>query len=134
MKHKYYQAVLWLTVFECTVAFTVALALWVNLVPLWIGMPDAVELSQYEKYVTSGYGFWAAMWALPNYLIATTSDVSIRRRWAIIAGCVYLLWWCFWWVEIWNHTWRWYVVVFYVPARIFQLFGNFAYGIRGPTT
>lgn len=132
MKPKYYQFCLWLTIAECTAAFTVALALWVNLVPLWITLPDAVELSQYEKYVTSGYGFWAAMWAIPNYVMLKNTDISSRRLWATLAGGVYILWWVFWWEEIWNGTWQWFIVWFYVPARIYQVGANLTYGLMGP--
>ena len=130
MKPKYYQVCLWLTIVECAVAFTIALALWVNLMPLWIHMPDAENLSDFEKYMTSGYGFWGAMWAIPNYVMLQTTDLVARRKWALLAGCMYLLWWVFWWDQIWNGTWHWYVLVGYLPLRLFQAVANLTYALR----
>lgn len=127
---KYYRFCLWLTVVECAVAFTVALAQWVNLIPLWITMPDADNLTQFEKYVVSGYGFWASVWAVPNYVMLRSRDLSTVRLWAKLAGFVYLIWWIIWWEELWNGTWQWYAMIFYIPARVFQLGANFYYGYR----
>jgi len=129
-KPRYYDICLWLTVVECIVAFTIALAQWVDLMPIWIRMPDAQHLSTFEKYMTAGYGFWGAMWAIPCYVMIGTTDWAARRRWALLSGCMYLLWWSFWWNQIWNGTWQWYVVAGYVPLRLFQLVANLAYGLR----
>lgn len=131
MKPRYYQICLWLTIAECAVAFTIALALWVNLMPIWMTLSEARQLNLYEKYVTSGYGFWGAMWAIPNYVMLRTSDIAARRSWAVLAGCMYLLWWFFWWDQIWNGTWQWYVVVLYIPVRLYQTGANLAYGFFG---
>jgi len=132
MKPRYYQFCLWLTIAECTAAFTVALALWINLVPLWITMPDAEHLTLFEKYMTSGYGFWASMWAIPNIVMLNNTDIAARRKWAVLAGSMYILWWIFWWGENWEGTWQRYVLAFYVPARIYQVGANLTYGILGP--
>lgn len=132
MNPKYYQFCLWLTITECMVALTIALALWVNLMPIWIALPEAEHLNVYEKYVTSGYGFWGAMWAIPNDVMLTVADIDSRRKWALLAGCAYALWWLFWWDQLWNGTWQWYVIVLYVPVRIYQVAANLAYGLLGP--
>jgi hypothetical protein len=129
MKPKYYQTVIWLTIIECTLAFTLALSLWVNLVPIWMAMPDAEHLTQFEKYITSGYGFWGAVWALPNYIMLKNTDIAATKKWATMAGLVYIVWWVFWWGEIWNGTWQWYVVWIYVPLRIYQVCANIYYGL-----
>src|ERR1700687_2659969 len=132
MKPKYYQICLWLTITECIVAFTIALAPWVNLMPIWMALPEAEHLNLYEKYVTSGYGFWGAMWAIPNYVMLKTPDIDSRRKWALLAACAYALWWLLWWDQIWNGTWQWYVVVLYVPLRFYQVAANLTYGVLGP--
>jgi len=128
---RYYRFCLWLTVIECAVAFTVALAPWWNLVPLWITMSDAKELNEYERYVTSGYGFWAGLWAVPNFVMLRCKDVSAVRLFAKLAGFIYLAWWIMWWEEVWNGTWQYYVVVTYVPARTFQMVAHLWFGFCG---
>ncbi len=130
MKPRYYQVCLWLTVVECCVAFSIALALWVNLMPIWIRMPDAQNLSQFEKYMTAGYGFWGAMWAIPNYVMLGTTDMLARRKFALLAGGMYALWWFFWWEQIGNGTWHGYVLVGYLPLRFYQLLAHLHYGLR----
>ena len=45
MNPKYYPFCLWLTTTECMVALTIALALWVNLMPIWIALPEAEHLN-----------------------------------------------------------------------------------------
>jgi hypothetical protein len=118
---RYYRICLRLSVFECCVAFTIALAQWVNLMPIWIARPDAQQLSDFERYMTAGYGFWGAAWAIPCYLMLGCTDRATLLRWAWLAAGLYALWWVFWWHQIWNGTWQWYVLVGYLPLRAFQL-------------
>lgn len=132
MKPRYYQICLWLTVAECSVAFTVALTQWINLVPLWFAMPDAQQLTEFEVYVATGYGWWSAIWAIPNYVMLKNTDISSRRLFAVLAGTMYFAWWFFWWGQIWNDTWQWYVVWLYVPLRMYQMGANLTYGFFGP--
>jgi len=134
MTPRYYRVCLWLTIVECVVAFTIALAPWVNLMPIWMTLPEAAHLNRYEQIATSGYGFWGAMWAIPNVVMLRTTDLAAQRLWARLAGGMYLLWWIFWWGQIWDGTWQWYVVVGYVPLRAFQLGAHLAYGLRRPAT
>lgn len=126
----YYRICLILTIIECTVAFTIALALWVNLMPLWMTLPEAEHLNTYEKYVTSGYGFWGAMWAIPNYVMLKTADTGVLRLWARLAAGMYLLWWIFWLPQVLNGTWQWYAMLAYVPLRLYQLGAHLVYGFR----
>ena len=94
-------------------------------------MPDALHLSEFEIYVATGYGFWAGLWAVPNYIMLGNTDLASVRKWALLAAGVYALWWIFWWPQIWNGTWQWYVVVLYVPIRLYQLGAHLCYGLRG---
>ena len=128
MKPRYYQVCLWLTVAECIVAFSIALALWVNLMPIWMTLPQAAQLDDYARYVTSGYGFWGAAWAIPNFVMLRSNDPDTLRLWARLAAGLYALWWFFWWEQIWNGTWHGYVLVAYLPLRAFQLGANLRYG------
>lgn len=132
MKPRYYQICLWLTVAECTVAFSAALAQWVNLVPLWITMPDAQNLTLFGVFMATGYGWWSGMWAIPNYVMIKNNDVASSRLFAKLAGIMYLVWWIFWWDQIVTGAWQWYVYAFYIPARFFQMSANLTYGFFGP--
>jgi hypothetical protein len=132
MKPKYYQICLWLTVIECTVAFSAALAQWVNLVPLWITMPDAKSLTLFGVFMATGYGWWSGMWAIPNYVMLKNNDVASSRLFAKLAGIMYFVWWIFWWEQIVTGAWQWYVYAFYIPARFFQMSANLTYGFFGP--
>jgi len=129
---RYYRICLRLSVFECCVALTIALAQWVNLMPIWIAMPDAQQLSDFERYMTAGYGFWGAAWAIPCYLMLGCTDRATLLRWAWLAAGLYALWWVFWWHQIWNGTWQWYVLVGYLPLRAFQLGAHLYFGLRPP--
>jgi len=97
---RHYELCLRLTVAECAVAFSIALVQWVNLMPLWIAMPDAQQLSRFTAYMTTGYGFWGSMWAIPCLVMLKTSDVDTLRRFARLSGAMYLLWWAFWWGQM----------------------------------
>jgi hypothetical protein len=132
MKPRYYQICLWLTVAECTVAFSAALAQWVNLVPLWITMPDAQNLTQFEVFMATGYGWWSGIWAIPNYVMLKNKDISSSRLFAMMAGTMYFVWWFFWWEQIVTGAWQWYVYAFYIPARFYQMSANLTYGFFGP--
>lgn len=128
---RHYDLCLRLTVAECAVAFTIALAQWVNLMPLWIAMPDAQQLSRFTGYMTTGYGFWGAMWAIPCWVMLKCHDTDTLRRFARLSGAMYLLWWVFWWGQMWNHTWHTWVLVGYLPLRAFQAASHLSYGFRG---
>ncbi|NCF61883.1 MAG: hypothetical protein GWP58_03440 [Gammaproteobacteria bacterium] len=132
MKPRYYQICLWLTVAECTVAFSAALAQWVNLVPLWITMPDAQNLTLFGVFMATGYGWWSGVWAIPNYVMLKNNDIASRRLFAKLAGIMYFVWWIFWWDQIVTGAWQWYVYAFYIPARFFQMSSHLTYGFFGP--
>ena len=134
MLPKYYRFCLWVTVIECVVAFPVALTPWVNLLPAWITMPNAKDPNLFEKYMTCGYGFWAGMWAIPNYIMLRCKDMDTVRLWAKFVGLLYLLWWIMWWVQLWTFVWQWYAMVFYVPWRAYQMGANLWFGFKGPGT
>ncbi|MCU0919068.1 MAG: hypothetical protein MUF16_01830 [Burkholderiaceae bacterium] len=129
-KPRYYRICLQLTVAECAVAFTIALTQWVNLMPLWIAMPDAQQISRFTGYMTTGYGFWGAMWALPVIVMLRCPHAPTLRRFARLSALAYALWWVFWWGQMWNHTWHTWVLVGYLPLRAFQLAAHAAYGWR----
>ncbi len=109
---RYYQICLVLTIIECVIAFTIALSLWVNLMPIWVTLPEAEHLNVYEQYVTSGYGFWGAMWAIPNYVMLKTTDDGARRKWGAARWGVCI---CSGGSsgrdQIWSGSWQWYVVL-----------------------
>ncbi|MBK6850244.1 MAG: hypothetical protein IPG93_01210 [Burkholderiales bacterium] len=128
---RYYLWCLRLTVAECVVAFTIALVQWVNLMPLWIAMPDAQQLTPFEVRMITGYGFWGAMWAIPNVVMLACREAATLRRFALLSALMVALWWVFWWGQMWNGTWHTWVLVGYLPLRAFQLGAHAVYARRG---
>lgn len=113
-----------LTIAECAVAFTIALTQWVNLMPLWLAAPEARQWSQLAGYMTTGYGFWGAAWALPCWVMLHCADAASVRRFAQLSAVMLVLWWVFWWGQMWDGTWHTWVLVLYLPLRAFQLWAH----------
>lgn len=125
---------LWVTVVECIGVLAIAVTTFVNLMPMWMATPEAAELTDYARYVTTGYGLWGAGWAIPSYVMLTTTDDDARRRFARLTGAFYLLWWVLFWEQCWNHTWHHWVIALYLPLRAWQLVGHLAYGFAPRTS
>lgn len=124
----YYRWCLRLTVLECAVALTIALTPWLNLLPWWLAMPEAQQVSPLAGYMAGGYGFWGAAWALPCWVMLHTADAAALRRFARLAGGLYGLWWLAWWGQMWNHTWHTWVLLAYLPLRAFQFGAHARFG------
>jgi hypothetical protein len=123
-----YRLCLRITVLECIVAFSIALTPWVNLMPVWIALPDAGQPSAYTAAMTQGYGFWGAMWAIPSALMLGCTEVATLRRFARLAAALYLLWWGMWWGQMWNGTWHAWVLAAYLPLRAWQALAHLHLG------
>ena len=128
LRPRYYDLCLRLTVFECAVAATIALTQWVNLMPLWIETPEARAISRFTAYMTTGYGFWGAAWALPSWAMLRCTDAATLRLFARGSAVLYATWWAFWWGQIWDHTWHTWVLAAYLPLRAFQTVAHAAFG------
>lgn len=129
---RYYRVLLQLSVVESLGAITIAIATFVNLMPLWMTLPDAADLDDYGRYVTTGFGLWGTAWAIPCLVMLGTSDDAARRRFGRLAGVFYLAWWVLFWEQVVTGAWQPYVVAIYVPLRAYQALGHTVYGWSAP--
>lgn len=129
-----FQTLLLFTVLESIPAVSICFinfgfnALW-----LWVrATPETLSPSFFAAHMTQGYGFWASAWAIAAYVVSTSHEEAVRKRFARLSAVLYLAWWPLWWHCLFNtSTWHVYVVVLYGIVRGSQALGYTYYALIG---
>jgi hypothetical protein len=99
-----------------------------NLLPIWLTSAEATNPSDFTQLMAMGYGFWALAWAVPNYLLISTTDRKLKRRFAQLSAVVYVSWWLLFTESLTSGMWKNWILLAYIPVRSAEAIGNLYFG------